>query len=264
MLRSARAFAPGSVTTVFVPATDPDGGSLGVSVAVADGVAATVRPANETTVSLDGRETAFDPVERALAALDLTATVDLEATVPVGRGFGASGAATLATALAADEVFDLGRSRAALVDVAHRAEVAAGTGLGDVFVQARGGLVWNAGDGIRRAESDADLSYTSYGGIATEEVLGDDDALDRVRVAGRDALAALDPHGPVDALVERSWRFARETGLVTDRVERAVSRVERAGGVGTMAMVGETVVAVGAGDALASTTRATNEGARLR
>lgn len=73
----------------------------------------------------------------------------------IGSGFGVSGAATLATALAANEAFSLEWTREELVEAAHVAEVEAGTGLGDVFVQARGGLVWNVGDGIQRADCDA-------------------------------------------------------------------------------------------------------------
>ena len=55
----------------------------------------------ETTVSLDGESTEFEPVEGVLQRLDVFAEVSLTASVPVGYGFGASGAATLATALAA-------------------------------------------------------------------------------------------------------------------------------------------------------------------
>jgi pantoate kinase len=43
----------------------------------------------------------------------------------------------------------------------------------------------------------------------------------------------------------------------------AVERVEEAGGDATMAMVGESVVGVGAEDVLSECTRITTEGARL-
>ncbi|MFC7156307.1 GHMP kinase [Halomarina halobia] len=264
MHRQARAYAPGSVTTVFAPGDEPGGGSLGVSVAVEDGVVATVEPADETVIRLDGEATSFEPVERALDRLGVRAVVSLDAGVPVGCGFGASGAATLATALAANEAFVLGEPRGTLVGVAHRAEVAAGTGLGDVFVQSRGGLVWNVGGGIRRARCDARVEYAALGGIATEAVLGDERALARVREAGRATLDRIDPTGAFDALLDRSWAFARRTGLATDPVVEAVARVQRAGGVGTMAMVGETVIATGVEGVLDRETRVTNEGAHVR
>ena len=263
-----RAFAPGSVTTVFAPSDDE--GSLGVSFAVADGVTATVAPpeegaesTGETPVRLDGERIAFDPVERALDDLGVAAAVDLAATIPVGCGFGASGAATLATTLAANERFDLGLAREECVSVAHRAEVAAGTGLGDVFVQDLGGVVWNVGDGVRRRSASAPVEYETFGGIATAEVLGDETTLARIGDRGRAALADLDPAGSVEALLDRSWTFARETGLPTDDVVDAVGRCEAAGGRATMAMVGETVVATGADGVLPGETRITDDGAAV-
>lgn len=68
----------------------------------------------------------------------------------------ASGAATLATALASGDLFDLEAPRSAILEVAHRAELAAETGQGDVFVQDRGGLVWNTGEGVGRLEHGPD------------------------------------------------------------------------------------------------------------
>jgi pantoate kinase len=258
-----RAHAPGSVTTLFAPNDDPNEGSLGVSFAVADGVVATVGARGETRVTLDGTETAFDPVERVLADLGVRAAVDLEAAIPVGCGFGASGAATLATALAANDRFDLGRDRESLVAAAHRAEVAAGTGLGDVFVQDRGGLVWNVGDGVERTPCAERVEYATFGGIATSDVLGDEASVARVRGVGRETLAAVEPTGSFAALLDASWTFAERTDLRTEPVAEAVERVERAGGTATMAMVGETVVATGAEGVLEGTTRATETGARV-
>lgn len=254
------AHSPGSVTAMFAPV---DGGAHGVSFATEDGVVADVAPADETAVTLDGEPTGFEPVELALEALDVDARVDLTAEVPVGRGFGASGAATLATVLAADATFDLGEDREDLVEVAAEAEIAAGTGLGDVYVQERGGLVWNVGDGRRRRDCTETVAYASYGGIDTADVLGDEAAMARVREAGETALADFDPEAGFRSVVEDGWRFAEATDLPTPPVRTAVGRVEAAGGTATMAMVGETVVAVGADDVLPERTRVTPEGARL-
>ncbi|RDI72073.1 GHMP family kinase ATP-binding protein [Halopelagius longus] len=260
-----RAYAPGSVTVVFVPQDDPEAGSLGVSFAVEDGVTATVEAAAETVVRLDGDRTDFEPVERLLSTLDVSAAVELDAAVPVGRGFGASGAATLATALAANEAFGLDRSRESSVRAAHRAEVAAGTGLGDVFVQDRGGVVWNTGDGVERAEPGGEtVEYASYGGISTASVLGDEEAIAAVAAAGREALSSFDPDAPLPELFESAWRFADESGLPTDAVRDTVADVAAAGGAATMAMVGETVLAVGAPGVLPNRTRLTGAGAKLR
>lgn len=255
-----RAHAPGSVTTVFAPTED---GANGISLATEDGVVADVTPADETVVTMDGEPTDFEPVELACEALGIDASIDLTAEIPVGRGFGASGAATLATVLAADAEFGLGRDREALLEVAARAEIEAGTGLSDVYVQDLGGFVWNLGDGRRNAPSTEPLCYASYGAVDTASVLGDPATMDRIREAAGDVFEAFDPDAGLAPLFEDAWTFAGETGLVTDRVAADVERVREAGGAATMAMVGETVIATGAGGVLPEQTRITPEGAHL-
>jgi pantoate kinase len=262
--RSATAHAPGSVTVIFAPPAEPHDGSFGVSFAIEDGVTATVELDSVTTISLDGEMTDFEPVEIALRTLDVTAAVSLASAVPVGYGFGASGAATLATVLAANEVFDLEESREELVDVAHRAEVEAGTGLGDVFIQDRGGLLWNTGDGRQRAEVTESIEYTAFDGIATSEVLADEQVVQRVRESGRESLARFSSDESLRDALDLSWEFAQRTGLATEHVADEVQRVERAGGVASMAMVGETVVGAGVEGVLDRRTRVTNRGATIQ
>jgi pantoate kinase len=259
---SVTAHAPGSVTTVFVP---QDGeSSLGVSFATADGVTATVESTREASLYLNGRPARVEPVTGLLDRLDVTATVRLDTEVPIGCGFGVSGAATLATAVAANERFDLGHDREALVEVAHRAEVEAGTGLGDVFIQNCGGLVWDTGNGLERTDRTDRIEYISKGGITTAAVLGDAGTMERVSAAGRAALGAVQPDGALADLFEASWQFAQESGLATDRVAEAVASVQDAGGAATMAMLGETVVATGVEGTLDNTTRITPDGAALQ
>jgi len=259
---SVSAHAPGSVTTIFAP-QDGDS-SLGISFATADGVTATVESTRDPLIYLDDRPARVEPVTGVLDRLGVTATVRLDTDVPIGCGFGASGAATLATALATNERFDLGHDREDLVEMSHRAEVEAGTGLGDVFIQNRGGLVWDTGNGLERTTPTAQIEYESFGGITTAAVLGDEGTMEQVKVAGQEALATLVPDGPIRDVVDASWQFARDTGLATDRIAEAVTAVQDAGGAATMAMIGETVVAVGGNGVLAQATTITAAGAELQ
>jgi pantoate kinase len=208
-----RAFAPGSVTAIFAPSETVDR-SKGASMAIADGVIADVEPpesehGDEFVVAVDGEPTDFEPVELALEALDVVATVNLTAEVPIGRGFGASGAATLATAIAANEAFGRDRSREELVEVAHRAEVEAGTGLGDVFVQEMGGLVVGDGGEPRRFERGDAVEYASFGPIATEEALADEALMERIAREGTAALDGLSAEPSLADLTRAAWAFAQ-------------------------------------------------------
>lgn len=238
--------------------------SRGASFATEDGVVADVRPAAEPAVRLGGEPTTFEPVEGVLDRLGVIAAVDLELSVPIGAGFGSSGAATLATALAANAEFDLGRDRETLLREAHESEVAAGTGLGDVFIQEAGGLRWSVGEYEMRSTTPPDrVEYVSFGGIATSDVLGDAAALDRIREAGTQALDELPAQPTMREFTRLSWTFARETGLVTDRVRETVETVQAAGGEASMGMLGETVFAVGVEDVLPNATYVAPDGARL-
>lgn len=265
------AFAPASVTAVFTPIGDGDA-SRGVSVALADGVEVSVDPVpgNETRVTLEGEPTAIAPVAGVLDRMGVDARVDVRLDVPIGAGFGTSGGATLATALAANAEFDLGWSRTECLHAAHDAEVTAGTGLGDVFVQEMGGLVYDLGDGRKRTDVDATVAYESYGDIPTAEILADEAALELVREQGTRTLGTFTDPPSLSRVVEASWGFALATGLASERVEEAVDRVEAEGGVATMAMIGETVVGVAREDGadppavLAHRSDISNRGAHVR
>ncbi|PSQ17365.1 GHMP kinase [Halobacteriales archaeon QS_8_69_26] len=254
--------APGSVTGLFAPA-DGEGRSRGASFATEDGVVVEVTPAEKTTVTVDGDPTPFEPVELALDELGVTAAVAVRPEVPLGHGFGASGAATLAAALAADATFDLGRDREALLGVAHRAEMAAGTGQGDVYIQERGGLCYSSADGTGRVVPDEPVEYASVGGIDTGETLADEGLMDRFRRHGNEQIDALSDPPTMREFAERSRTLVRETGVATEFVEAELRRVRDAGGAGSMALFGDTVFAVGVEGVLDNRTRVAAEGARV-
>ncbi|MFB6095631.1 MAG: GHMP kinase [Halodesulfurarchaeum sp.] len=256
------AFAPASLTTVFVP-REAETGSLGVSMALSDGVTVSLEPATETDVTLDGEPTAVAPVSGVLDELGVDAAADVVTEIPIGCGFGVSGAATLATALAAAEAAGLDRSREELVQAAHRAELAAGTGQGDVFVQDRGGLVWNTGEGVGQHAREDPLGYSTFGSIDTASVLGDEAALERITAAGTTALESFDPGMPLTEWFPTAWSFARQAELPTERVRETVQAVEDAGGTATMAMLGETVVGTPTPDVFEAQTSISPNGARL-
>lgn len=262
----ATAFAPGHITAFFAPYPDSDpvrAGSRGAGLALSDGVEVTVRSMADgdterdtaatgtADLRLDGTPAEMEPVGRVLSSLGVTAEVEVTSDVPVGAGFGVSGGAALATALAANAVFDLERSENDLVRTAHAAEAAAGTGLGDVVGQFRGGLPvrlepgppgYGRMDGVPARPR---VEYVSFGELSTERVLGGD--LDPVREAGEAALTRL-MRGPDELeLLAAGREFASNAGLLVLEVAEAVEAVEAEGGLASMAMLGRTVFALGTG-----------------
>ena len=250
----AQAFAPGHVTGFFTVdrAEDPTTtGSTGAGLVLTDGVTVTVRRAEESAVYLGDERVSVAAVDRTLDALRATAEVHGDTDLPVGAGFGVSGALALGTALAANAVFERGLSAYELATIAHGAEVQAGTGLGDVVAQRHGGVPIRLEPGSPRhnrmdaVPERARVEYLTDGKLPTSDVIGGD--TEALSHAGRRALSDLVREPTLATFFEASRGFARETGLLTDRVREVVTDVSEAGGEATMGMLGETVVALDTG-----------------
>lgn len=248
------AFVPGHITGFFSthPHEIPErAGSRGAGLTLSDGVLVTVEPAAETTVFLNDQRVSMAAVTGVLDRFGITARVSAETPLPVSAGFGVSGASTLGTALAANAVTESTQTENELVAIAHAAEVEAGTGLGDVVGQARGGVPIRLEPGapphgrFDGLPAHSRVEYVSFGGLDTATIIGGDtDALSR---AGEDALAELLERPTLTTFMAESRRFARETRLVTDRVTDTIEAVQADGGQASMAMLGETVFALGDG-----------------
>jgi pantoate kinase len=250
-----RAFVPGHVTGLFSVHAHDDprkAGSRGAGLALSAGVTVELIPNTETTVRLDGTTVGMDAVARTLDELGVSATVGVETELPVSAGFGVSGGAALGAALAANQAFGLDHTENELISIAHAAEIAAGTGLGDVVAQARGGVPLRCEpgapgqgtlDGISTPPTR--IEYVSFGGRSTGEIIGGD--VEGLTRAGERALADLLDEPTLPRLFACSRAFATEADLLTPPVERAIDAVLDTGNEAAMAMLGETVVALGDG-----------------
>ncbi|EMA61788.1 GHMP kinase [Halorubrum lipolyticum DSM 21995] len=222
---------------------------------------ASVRDGSAGSHTVDGEPGTIGAVEDVLADLGTPdADVAVETDLPIGAGFGVSGAAALGAALAANDAFDRGRSENELIRIAHEAEVGRGTGLGDVVAQARGGVPirlepgapgMGALDGI---PADARVEYATFGELSTEEVLGGDTAA--LSAAGEQALDRLRADPRLPTMMDAARGFAREADLLVPEVSEAIAAVEESEGDSpdgsddygaAMAMLGRTVFALGTG-----------------
>lgn len=248
------AFVPGHVTAFFSVHRREDPrrtGSRGAGLALTDGIEVAVDPGERTEVIVDGTTVDPGPVRGVLEALDVEARVRAETPLAAGAGFGVSGGLALGTALAANHAAGLGRSENELVGIAHAAEVAAGTGLGDVVAQARGGVPVRLEPGapphgvLDGVPATGRVEYLTFGELSTGDVItGDTETLS---AAGETALERLCERPTLPTLFAAAREFAREADLLVPRVESAIDDVADAGGEACMAMLGETVVALGTG-----------------
>jgi pantoate kinase len=253
-MTEAAAFVPGHVTGFFTIHRDDDPtktGSRGGGLALSDGVTVTVRQADEPSVRLNDVPIEMEAVQTVLETLRASARVDAETTLPVGSGFGVSGAMALGTALAVNEAFDRRLSENELLTIAHGAEVQAGTGLGDVVAQARGGAPIrlepggpqdNKLDGI---PARGRVEYHTIGELSTEDVITGDG--DLITQAGKRGLSRVVEEPTVGSFMRASRQFAREAELLTPAIRDVILDVNEVDGQASMAMLGETVFAVGTG-----------------
>jgi pantoate kinase len=251
---TATAFVPGHVTGFFSahrtddPATT---GSRGGGLTLSNGVRVRVTTAERTRVELNGRQVEMPPVEYVVDDFERPAAVSVDSDVPVGAGFGVSGAAALGAALACNTVFGGARSENDLISLAHVAEVVSGTGLGDVVAQARGGVPIRVEPGAPGAgildgvPASTRVEYVTFGELSTADVIeGDTTQLTR---AGEDALSALRTEPTLPNLLRCSRQFAVDADLLVPAVEDAIDDVLDSGGEAAMAMLGRSVFALGTG-----------------
>lgn len=250
----ARVSVPGHVTGCFSVHRDPDpqiAGSRGAGITLTDGATVVVDRTGSPDLELDGTKTTMASVEHVLATLDVEPAVQVETAVPVGAGFGISGAVALGVALGANAVYACGHTENDLVAIAHAAEVEASTGLGDVVAQARGGAPIRREPGapphgtLDGIPAGGRIEYVTFGELSTAAVIGGDTGA--INDAGAAALRTILDDPTLSAFMSASRTFAREAALLTPSVERAIEHVVDAGGEATMAMLGDTVVALGTG-----------------
>ena len=258
----ARAFAPGNISCVFkvIPHADATRmHSLGMGFTVKDGVEVIVSEAHETSVLFNGQSIDFPTVktvaDRLIRNVGTTGVrVDITSPLPLGCGFGLSGAASLAAAYALNELLDLHKDTETLAMAAHVAEVENRTGLGDVCSQYHGGFLVKLKEGAplvadRLPITEQPIYYRYFGPIQTSEVLGNREQTLRINRAADAALSVLQTLTRAkpdielfNACFKVSKRFSVESGLLSDaRVIGTIEQIEAKGGVASMIMLGNGV-----------------------
>ena len=259
------AFAPAHITGFFAVMPDSEplrSGSIGCGLCLEVGVRAEIDTNSSVfAITLNGEHTDFPTVEHVLTEL-LGAdrppfTLNLTSDVRPGFGFGVSGAAALAAGFAGAQMYDGDISKREIAAVAHCAEVVNRTGMGDVAGQCAGGMVMRTAPGapgvgvMQHIPVPPDeVSWVCLGEISTASILAEEDTMQCVNEMGGRALEALKKRPELEYFMSLSRKFAVETGLISSRALDAVEAVEAQGGMASMAMLGDTVFALGGGEVL--------------
>ena len=268
-IEKAEAFSPAGITSFFEICDEKlDGGLIenslqigarGGGFVISKGVLtrAFVREStkNKLDISINGEHsqrawTTKAVVKKLLERVEQNYEVKMEhhVEVPIGSGYGSSGAGALSAALALNQALSLGLTYNELGRIAHIAEVECKTGLGTVGPLMLGGCVlttksgapgFNAIDRIPLSSHHKIVSI-HFGKILTKKIITSQNAKSKINEWGGKALNSILEKPTIENFMNESRKFAENIGLLTDKVARAISAMENAGAIGaTQNMIGE-------------------------
>ena len=265
-MKEAKAFSPCHITGFFQildqPANPLYAGSRGAGVSLSRGVQTIVKVKKALKGSLQVRinglasssaEVSKDVVDAYLSRFKQTENFEIIVEhypdLPIGAGFGTSGAAALGLALAMNEVFGLGLSKIEAAQIAHTAEVECKTGLGTVIAELFGGVEIRVKPGapgtgeIKHwlAPKDYTFACLTFGSFSTKKLLTDKKIRKRINEFGGKLVDALVEEPNVENFMKFSRRFVEHVGLITEKVGRILEVADNANFNCSMPMFGESV-----------------------
>jgi pantoate kinase len=254
----AKGYAPGHITGFFQIHEHENPhrkGSTGCGIVLNGGVTTEVRAGElieKTEILLNGKEVE-GRTTRTVAEMitDVPVRINSWAEIPIGCGFGASGAGALGTAYALNRALSLNQTAKSLTEYAHVAEVVNRSGLGDIAAQSNGGVVirlqpggseFGLVDGIPAHE--ARVYCIVLGEISTNSVLKDQAAAERINAAGKAAMSELLKKPTLENFMFQAKEFASKTDLMSSRAKDIIEAANATGGMASQAMLGDTVFVI--------------------
>ena len=274
MSRKCKAFCPGGITSFFeICDLDPNGqpiydqeciGARGGGFVIDKGVSTevSVEEAKDMQIRVfinnkirSDADTTLTVVKVILEKIDNTyhVTVKHDVEVPIGSGFGSSGAGALGTAFALCKALNLNLSYNQIGQIAHVAEVRCKTGLGTVSGEMLGGVILTKKPGapgygyIDRIPFPSELRIitATYKPILTKDVLNSLEKKKLINQWGKRILDNIVADPSLENFMLESKKFALNAGFMTNRVRKLIELAETNGAVGaTQNMIGEAVHAL--------------------
>ena len=257
----ATAFAPGHISGFFEPVCHPEdlsrSGSRGAGMSVSLGAVSEVfiEPSNKQLIEIYLNKKRSNAPVTNLAIKYLIGSNKLRVTaktilqLPIGQGFGMSGAGALSTTLALAKL--LGYAREDALKAAHFAEVQLKTGLGDVIASSFGGLEIRKNAGlppwgfIEHIPCKSDVVICVIGKkIDTKNILTDKSRINTIIDYGKYCTKKLLEKPSVENYFRLSQLFTEKTGLADKKVIDAINAANNHGHA-SMCMLGNSVYAVG-------------------
>ena len=251
---SVSVFMPAHITGFFSIESNDDplkNGSCGAGFLLDRGVETTLEDSSEFKTNVNqGSDIVINEVLKYFNIEDsFEITQDIQ--FPIGAGFGTSAASALSLSLALNEFFDCGYSKNECGQIAHKAEVSLGGGLGDVIGQTGSGLVLRTRPGapgvgkIKSFEEDIYVATKFFGKIDTASVIRNPEHKKIISVNGRKCLDSFKKNSSVENFLRLSYEFSLNTKLMTNEVQSLADYFNSSDDIlgASMAMLGNTVFA---------------------
>lgn len=198
-------------------------------------------------ISINGKFPATPVSDKVLASFDSFFTngsllVSHELDYPPGYGMGMSGAGAFSLALALNQVLSAKLSYDECMDIAVAAEIASGTGLGDVVAQKYHGLMIGLPPYPSREVElipceDTYVSCGFFEPLKTESIIRNAKWKNRINEIGEECMHELNREKTVSKFIELSRHFSLETKLASAQVKQVMKDIPTS----SMAMLGQTV-----------------------
>ncbi len=261
-MKTAKAFAHGNISCIFSIVRNKDSakiGSTGVGFTVNEGVLVTIKksPNQKNTIKFNNKKIKFPTVNSVIKKLTKNKVeISIKSNLPLGCGFGLSGASSLATAYALNKLLNLGKSKKELALVAHTAEVENRTGLGDVVNQYYGGFLVKFLPSYefkveKLPVKNKAVHYKIFGRLDTKKIITNKKIKNKINKSCQFSLKEIknsinnkktNKKDIFKKIIQVSKEFSMKSGLLQNKkIINLIENIEEKGGNASMIMLGNAV-----------------------
>ena len=258
----ATAFCPAHITGFFKAELGKEDskqlGSLGAGFSIQKGVKSTVtirdkikHDISDFSIKVNGFESGDMRVSELVLSkfstkgkfVDITHEID----VPVGYGFGCSGAVALSLAIALNDALECKLSKIQVAQVAHNVEIECKTGLGDVLASYYGGFEIRVKPGapgigqVRKIDSKKkrDVIIICFNPISTKKFLNE--RIATINGLGGKMVNKLIESKDTEEFQDMSVKFAKYVNVITPKMNKVITILHENRIKCGVALFGETV-----------------------
>ena len=258
----AKAFSPAHITGFFKAELDGNEpnqlGSLGAGFSIQKGVKTIVNVRSKTEHDINNyaiRVKGFNTGDIRVSEYVLNEflldgkyfDVTHEIDVPVGYGFGCSGAVALSLAIALNDALKYGYTKTKVAQIAHKAEIKCQTGLGDVLASYHGGFEIRTKSGapgvgeVQRItpKEKLEVMIICFNPISTKKFLKEKISL--INGLGGKMVQKLVKSQDMDEFQDMSIKFAKYIHVITPKMNKVIKDLHDNGIKCGIALFGETI-----------------------